>query len=89
MHFWLAENKSIFIIIIIIIIIVIIIIYYYYYYYLLLSFIIIIYYYYYYYSIIMQHACKVVKQVQITNCTHTFKILFVSTRCDVFSCTWF
>ena len=33
--------------------------------------IIIIIYYYYYYSIIMQHACKVVKQVQITNCTHT------------------
>ena len=87
MHFWLAENKSIFIIIIIIIIVIIII---YYYYYLLLSFTIIIYYYYYYYySIIMQHACKVVKQVQITNCTHTFKILFVSTCCDVFSCTWF
>ena len=46
--------------------------------------IIIIYYYYYYYSIIMQHACKVVKQVQITNCTHTFKILSVLTHYDVF-----
>ena len=48
MHFWLAENKSIF----------------------------------------MQHECKVVKQVQITNCTHTFKILSVLTHYDVFSYTW-
>ena len=54
---------------------------------LLLFIIIIIIYYYYYYSIIMQNACKVVKQVQITNCTHTFKILSVLTHYDVFSYT--
>ena len=50
--------------------------------------IIIIIYYYYYYSIIMQHACKVVKQVRITNCTHTFIILSVLTHYNVFSYTW-
>ena len=51
-------KTSLLLLLLLLFIIIIIIIYYYYYYY-------------YYYSIIMQHACKVVKQVQITNCTHT------------------
>ena len=34
----------------------------------------------------VQHMCKVVTQVQIANSLNSFKILFVLTLCDGFSC---